>query len=334
MPGRFIPSRSSAATPPPAPPITYDRFMGIPHLRWMAEELDAGRWEATHDSLSQLTNPDDRAFAVRIITNQGGFPLDDWRRARRDSALAWYAIGEYKLNSAWLVRGPGHPAQVPPARWQRFRTLLGEGESALQHAATLDPADPLPWAAMIRSGLGLDLGTPVLRERYLAAEQARPGSVHAQLDLVTALAQQGPAAHEEMFTFARWVHQNLPAGSAGHAALLVAHVERWVHLCSLDTPTQDVSTAYYRDPGVVAELNRVMAQSLWHPAYVESMHSVVERNYAVFGYAIAGLAHEANALFAVIGDRFTPTPASLLPGGPGATRSRSFAAAAALPPTS
>jgi len=134
-------------------------------------------------------------------------------------------LGAAYTRDAWALRGRKIAEHVDENAWEGFFGGLQQAEATLQHAATLNPSDAEPWVAMLKTARGLQMSNDDVHDRFQQAHSRQPFHPGACRQLLQTLCAKWVGTHEEMFAFARWVHEHAPADSAARDALSVAHFE-------------------------------------------------------------------------------------------------------------
>ena len=243
-------------------------------------QLARGDVEAAHQFLEPVRDWDDRQFFVEAITDQvPGRPpwVDAWVRAHPDSATAHLVRGAQGIHWAWEARGSGMAETVKEDSWKVFWQRLQDAEQDLLRAAELEPADPVPWAYLVISARGLELGLPERTERLKQAHVRHPWHHFAFSQAVGSVAKKWGGSHELMFDVARQALNGAPEGNGVHAVITEAHVERWLYMVGWDKDQANALT-YFQTPTVAEEIRLAAQRSVLSPKYQRTRQSPYEHN--------------------------------------------------------
>ena len=136
--------------------------------RWLLEQIEHGHWQAARDLLDRTPDPDDRHFYVTLASNQQGRPewLDAWVAAEPHAGTPLLVRGAHGIHWAWEARGAGRAEDTARDAFKVFWERLELAEADLREAAARNPGDPTPWAFLVVSCRGLELGLEELGDRF------------------------------------------------------------------------------------------------------------------------------------------------------------------------
>lgn len=282
--------------------------LGHPIAERLRDELAQGRWQGTAEVLGACRNWDERAFLVAAVSEWPGRPawLDEWFHARgRASTLPALVRGAHSIQWAWEARGSGTGGTVTRDAGALFLSRLDAAERDLMEAAQGDPDDPTPWALLITTAMGRNLGAGVVAKRFAQATQRDVDHRAAHVAMLSASTEKWGGSHDAMFRFAREAAGRAARGSSLHALVPLAHVERWLaHLIDRD---QDGAKAYVTGAAVRAELlaarDALLGAPLLAPAYEAS-----DRNILAFALWLAGDTAAAAEQLRALGTRVARQP--------------------------
>jgi hypothetical protein len=237
---------------------------------------------------------DDRSILLSALSRDAA-GLHGWlesvHRDAQDDPLAVLAFGAATVSHAWRIRSNLQAKHVSREQFAKFHEVLREAEEILYRAVELDPASAAPWAELLTSGRGLQVGTDLIRRRFEAATARCPAHRIAHQQMLQALCRKWSGSHEQMHEFAA-------AGAAGpHWAQLAhlvatAHIEHWLAL-----PAGAERSAYMKQPAVRKELEEAADLALFQPeaGHPRSPYSVA--NLFAMAFSLAGLHAEALRAF-------------------------------------
>ena len=108
-----------------------------------------------------------------------------------------------------------------------------------------------------------------------------------------------------MFQFAREVSAAAPSGSALHALIAEAHLQRWLYFRMEGDREGELS--YYRAPEVQEELRSAWARGPGSPAFRPGRFAPNQRALFAFAFTLGGDDASARAVFEQL-DRVTSDP--------------------------
>lgn len=232
-----------------------------------------------------------------LLTGLANNALDarDWLIVEQDETpddpLLQAALGAATVGFAWRVRTGKRSQHVSQDQFEKFHALLREGEEHLYRAAELDPASPAPWAELVTSGRGLQMGPDIVRRRFEAVIDRYPAHRPAYRSMLQTLCKKWSGSDEQMHEFAA-------AAAAGpHWAALahlvaIGHLERWYEL-----PVGTERSAYMKQPDVRKELTEAADLSIFQPGWSHPRSPYLEPNLFAMTLSLAGLHGEARRAF-------------------------------------
>lgn len=205
---------------------SFDLCLGDEGIRGAYRQLQAGEWNGVDEFLN--SRPDGWLVADILTGDRSKIStsvLERWAQSTR-SCWSLTMLGAAQTRDAWAIRGRAYASDVNQNAWQGFIDGLEQAESTLQLAARLHPASAEPWAAMLTTARGLQMGPRELHRRFDEAHKRfafHPAACDAMLQ---GLCAKWSGSHEQMFGFARWVYDEAPASSPAQAVLPMAYIER------------------------------------------------------------------------------------------------------------
>jgi hypothetical protein len=218
-----------------------------------------------------------------------------WLRAERgnmgDDPLMLTLLGSATVNYAWHLRTSYGAQHVSRQQFAGFHGALREAEEHLYRAVELDPESAAPWAHLVTSGRGLQLGLEVIERRFEAAVQRCPNHRIAHQQMLQALCGKWFGSHDRMHAFAAEAAKGPHAASLAHL-VAIAHLEHWLGL-----GTGQPRSSYMKDSTVRAQLEEAADASLFRPgySYPRSPHS--EANVFAMAFSLAGMHGPARRAF-------------------------------------
>ena len=170
----------SKGTPDPV----LDRSFGCAQARTLRKNFEAGKFTAVEKQLQSSNDLDQRGFYFDVLAEQLDRPaqFDQWIENRPQSATARLASGVHALDWAWQARGYVQSEDVSDHEWEQFHTRLAFAQAELEAALALDAKDPLPFAYLLRCGLGtswsLDQATDTYRKATALESEAWCPAIH------------------------------------------------------------------------------------------------------------------------------------------------------------
>jgi hypothetical protein len=111
-----------------------------------------------------------------------------------------------------------------------------------------------------------------------------------------------------MFAFAREAADASPDGSPVHAAIPLAHLERWLYFPMENPPDGKAQSRYFQAPAVQSELQRAWARGPGSAAFRPGRFATTQRALFAFGFAQGEDDARAREVFEQIGPKVTETP--------------------------
>ncbi len=259
--------RAHAALPPPREDVT----LGDAEARKLRTAMDGGDWPAIEQVLGSAEEPDRRHFLYGVAVDGEGWPgwLDEWARARPDSALCFTIRGTKALMWAWEARGGETADKVTPKGWEGFRERTMRAREELERAIALDPEDYFPRAQLIVCLIASS--APIENHRRAFEESVRrsPGNWSAHIYLQMRLLKKWGGSHGETFMFSREASAQAPKGSRLHELTLSAHTERFLYYLAFEEDSASAWT-YFQRPTVARDIltawdRRFGGQVGWRP---------------------------------------------------------------------
>lgn len=281
------------------PTIDVDPFIGDDEMRGAVDALAAGSWREAEKLIEDRPHPMEWSLLRDSVPTA---VIEAWARTE-PSARSLSLLGATYVRDAWEIRTASRAEDVDPSRWRGFLSKLEQAETILRWVAATWRDAPEPWAPLLDTCRGLEMGQNEARARFANLQRRSPFHPSGCASMLQSLCHKWGGSHEAMFEFARWVDQNAPADSPAREVLPVAHIE---YLLSEDLSTRE----YFAQPHVVQELagsaERFLTAIPDHPppAHVPALNA-----YTICAFPVdARTARLAGELFRRIGDRATPFP--------------------------
>lgn len=287
------------------PDAAYDATYGDPDARRVREELDNGLYGGLRDLLRDTADPDARAFHVAAATERTGRPawLDAWVAAEPRNADAYLVRGAHGVGWAWQARGHAQAEYTERSQFHTFWERLAAAEEDLERAIELAPDDPEPWAHLVTSARGLEVGQEELGRRFKEVIVRHPWHRRAHAQMLQGLAPKWSGSVGLLFDFARDRALAAPPGSPLPSLVAEAHIEMW-----LDCDTEDAMDAYFRSPSVQRELHAAADLSVRSPHWDPRPEDARADNVFAFCFLSGGDAASAAARFAATGGHVSREP--------------------------
>ncbi|WP_424214555.1 hypothetical protein ACN20G_22170 [Streptomyces sp. BI20] len=232
-------------TPPP-PPLgrprkkddrLFDPALGDEGLVDTRAQFTQGRWTAARALLAATGEDwDRRGHRVTVLadTPNAAVWAREWLLAEPDSADAVLLLACADVHGALRTRGP--------------RVTPEHAADLCLRAATLLPADPTPWLALLM--LSRAHGSSEEFGRHFDQVRVRhPEHHHAHHLMVAHLAERGartgPDLLHEVYDFAAWAAEEAPADSPLAVLPVIAHAERFRVLGADPDPAGADVTAHW-----------------------------------------------------------------------------------------
>jgi hypothetical protein len=315
-----VPSPKGASAPEHTDPeYRYvDAGLRVKDLRPLLAAMDgaraAGRWARRYD------------LGLRFIAAVPEPQLDARLAEAPGDSSAVFLHGLRKMQAARKTRGGGDASTVSPDAADRMEALAAEADTAFDRVASIDGADPTPWAARIHAAMLMQPDdTPAqCKGHFREAERRDPECVVAIQALLSAMAPHWFGNKGEGLTVARAIARDSAPGSVRPMAIFAAHEAEWHYRRFWGKP--EAAAAYFRNPAVVTELRAAYQASMGSPGFQVPPEERYLPNLAAFCFYLAGDKGLVRREIARVGDR--PFDAwGRLPGAKG--KRAAFEAAAA-----
>lgn len=225
--------------------------MGDADLEALLRTPDAAR-------LKRVLQQRPAGWAQRNITCAAlseSFPLkilQAWTEDEPDCAEAHLILGARQIQWAWAARGYGRGSGVSEARAMRMMARLQLAMQSLQRSAELNPADPTPWAFMLKAGVYLGADPDTQRENLHHALRRDPEHWAAHDYYLLSSCHKWQGSHPEMFGFARDAAVRACERSLLPLLTISAHMHRWVYYDRFDND-EAAAALYLQRPEVREE---------------------------------------------------------------------------------
>ncbi|MFC8717904.1 hypothetical protein [Kitasatospora sp. NPDC057198] len=269
---------------PPARAPEFDPLLAFPELAALRESVRRSSWEEVAAFFDALTDPADRSFAIRVVTETpevGGF-LQRAVAAHPGSTLPRVLQGGYYVHQAWEARGSSLAKYVSAEDFAVFRRRLGIADKLLGQVTAEEPGNTDAWRLRLPVSRGLQQGTDRTRRHYLRLAAHDPHDYPAQSQLLQHLLPKWAGSWEEAFTFARQCRLVAEPGSLNPVVLAEVHLERRFNVGGEQDP------AHLRRPEVVAELVDAAEHSVLHPDFRGGYHSIAAHGHFAAAFGLAG----------------------------------------------
>lgn len=228
---------------------------------------------------------------------QHGAGARDWLRGRHreeeTDPLAWLVLGAATISHAWKIRTGARAQHVSREQFARFHALLREAETYLYRAVELDPAEAAPWAQLLTSGRGLEVGPDIIRRRFDAVLARCPDHRGAHEQMLQSLCAKWGGSHEQMHAFARKALTGPHYPKLAHLTA-IAHLEHWL---SLGAGAE--RSAYMHGTAVRAELEEAADLSIFQADHAIPLSPYYDANLFAMAFSLAGADSEARRAFAL-----------------------------------
>jgi hypothetical protein len=304
---RAEPSREQSQ---PRPELPIDPAQGDPRGQRLRAELAAGNWPAANQLLGSVSDPDDRHFYIDLCSDWPGRPewIDQWVAGDPGGATPLLVRGTHAIFWAWEARGSARAEHTKQEAFELYWQRLQFAETNLGEAAARAPADPTPWAYLVTSCRGLQLGLEELRRRFQQAVGRYPWHRAAHLQMLQGLSDKWGGSHLLMFNYAREISAQAPPGSSLPVLVAAAHIERWLALDG------DEQVRYFKRPEIAAEIHAAADRSVRHSAFRLQPGWPHACNSFAFCFALGEDVTAARQQFEAIGDLVTNHPWQYLAG--------------------
>ncbi|MFS0705277.1 hypothetical protein AB6N23_12205 [Cellulomonas sp. 179-A 9B4 NHS] len=211
---------------------TADDWLPAAHLLAATDDADA-----RFDRVSELA-----ALAVRRSRW-----LEAWRDAEPASPDAQALHVQALVELAWMRRGSDWEARDV----EGFLEALQAADRAADEALSVSPRDASVLASRLRIARGLQLGEVEHARRLAQLRDVAPLHRGGLAEALQFAAPKWFGSTETMFTFARSVSAEAPAGHATGLLVVVAHVE---HFLELGERSSGAAQAYMESDATRAEI--------------------------------------------------------------------------------
>lgn len=166
-------------------------------------QLDAVTALATTDPAYELVEAEVAGFADGNDVTRGvdKFQLDDWLKARPNSAWAHYSAGLHWSNMAWDARGNGWASDVPKSAWHKVHIYEGNARAELHKALKLNPRIAPAWVLLIDVDQ-VDAGLGDVKRDYEQGLKQRPADFEIANKYINALNPHWFGTYPEVADFA------------------------------------------------------------------------------------------------------------------------------------
>ena len=232
--------------------VTLDAEANNAITKSLRARLMLGDYSAAELALSKMRHPSDRSFVAHACADWRVEPtwLRDWMIDNPHSAEAHLIRGIYGVGEAWKIRGVGWV----PKNVDAFMGRLEEADRDLELAAALSPKDPTPWAWMLWTCKGRQLGMTEARRRFDEALARSPGHRAAHTFMLDFLKPKWFGSREMVEAFVEDTMRRARPGSH----MLVVVPEAAYELAYFHAPDgkKPDAKAYLQSPGVAERIRR------------------------------------------------------------------------------
>jgi hypothetical protein len=251
------------------------------YTRELRRRLVSGEFETAELAIRSQRHADDLAFVVEACadwTEPQGW-LEDWARERPTSAAMHLVRGIQYTKWAWVARGSGWR----PKDYGSFIDRLSMADEQFEAAAAAAGKDPTPWAWMVQTAKGLQLGEEEVRRRLGEATRRWPGHTAAYVLAVDALSPKWGGSAEAMLAVAREAMARAKPGSNAHVAITDAHIELAM-TAARESKSAAAAEQYFANPQVAHEIRA--ANELCFRVGSHAMTMATPRSRVWFAYAL------------------------------------------------
>lgn len=229
-----------------------------------------------------------------------------WLRAERgnmgDDPLMLTLLGCVTIDYAWQIRTSYGAQHVSRQQFAGFHGALREAEEHLYRAVEFDPESAAPWAHLVTSGRGLQIGLEAIERRFEAAVQRCPNHRIAHQQMLQASCRKWFGSHDRMHAFAAEAAKGPHSASLAHL-VAIAHLERW-----LGSGASRARSSYMKDASVRAQLEEAADVSLFRPDYSYPRSPHFEANVFAMAFSLAGMHGQARRAFELTNGVVTAFP--------------------------
>lgn len=269
MLGRLF-KKTETGPQPKAQQSLIDPLEGNATAHAWERRLREGQWREFGAFLREQSDIEERDYYLSTLSQAiRGWPawVDRWVEEQPGDVNArLFRAWRYK-DYAWEARGGGGANTVQRGAWDLFFSRLEAADADLALAADLAPDDAGPWALMVTTARGRQLGIPELRRRFAEADQRSPLHTLACRNVLQGVAAKWGGSHELMFELARGMSSRAPMGSPIHALIPTTHLEFWL---------QEQNNAYWQSPLVRQEIVEAGRKALSQP--IQTPYLISTRN--------------------------------------------------------
>lgn len=283
--------------------LKIDPAMGDPVAAALRAHLAAGDWRSASALFTTVDHPDDLAFYYRQAGAVDGVQdrIREWVAAEPHSIVPVLVAAQRYIAWAWEARSAYRAEHVGAEQFRIFFQRLRVAEDLLGMAVGLDGDDPAPWAFMVTTARGLQLGQDEARRRFGEAVIRYRWHVSAHLQLLQQLCPKWGGSLAAVHDLTQRTVPAMPDGCVLGALAAYAHMEHWMELDA-------DGDAYLRQPTVLAELNAAADRSVRHPDYRQRPGWPLAHNMFAWAFVRSGDLRAAAEQFAVVGAQVTEWP--------------------------
>ena len=246
--------------------VFYDRrelTLRVPAVRGFWVDVTAGRYDDAARAFSAEPDWDRRAHMLGLASAVAATSdiIERWLERWPGHCLPLTATGLRAIGWAWEARSSTKTDDRRSAGVDEFHRRLREAEDLLFTAAKADPSSPIPWAALLDTGRGLQISRQEVEYRMeqMAARFPLYSGFSAYLQFEC---EKWFGSHEQMWEFADSVNEAAPVGSPLHAMQADAAIERFLGRFDLLSPKRALEAEGRLDP-----LLRAADRSVLHPSF-------------------------------------------------------------------
>ncbi len=282
---------------------TIDPALGDAGAARLRTALEARNWRAASELFAAVDHPDDLAFYYRQAGEISGVQewIPEWVAAEPKSTVPVLVAAQRYIAWAWQARSAYRAEHVSQEQFRIFFQRLQVAEDLLRMAVDLDNDDPAPWAFMVTTARGLQLGEGEARRRFGEAVIRYRWHQVAHIQLLQQLCPKCGGSFEAIHDLAQRTVSEMPDGCGLGVLAPYAHMEHWMEL-----DTDEYS--YLRQPVVVADLNAAADRSVRHPGYERRPGWPLIHNMFAWAFLRAEDWRAAAGQFDAVGDLVTEWP--------------------------
>lgn len=255
-----------------------------------------GRWdvrtwvlELAAERYLMKTHPSQRATVADLLVSQG--------------EVGWLIVrGVWHMNEGWEARGSGSGSTVSEDGSTELERRCALAVQDLEAAARLVPGDPCPHIFLLRAARGL--GDRELGEHaYARACALDPTGYELRSRYLGLISERWLGSFDEALNHARTVAAQMPDGVDAAALPILAHYDRYSHLCVFDGEVEDAHR-YLQDPLVQGEIRQALARSVDAPGHQPQPGTLRLRHLAAVTLYVGGSLDAARDQLLKVGDTF------------------------------